>query len=476
MSTSPVPARAGRMTSWSLRRRVLAASALGILVALLIGIAAFAIALQAILVNAAEGTARALASQIAELMEDGGYDPATAVEELPDESAVMQVISADGTVLAASDDEAMDAPLSDARPGEDEQITRRADVIAGEPGPFAVVALGAETSRGELVTLVVAAPLDVEQRTVMSATLLLAAGALALAAGFLLLIARVLRSALQPVARITDEVAAISAARGSERITVPGTGDEIARLAATMNGMLDRLSRSDAAMRRFVSDASHELRSPIATLRAHLETAPSAAAGGPEREPITVDRELTLGEVDRMHRLVDDLLTIAKADDQGIVLRRAEMDLDDLIDEEVRRLRSIAPGAVRASIVPARVHGDADRIAQILRNITDNALRHTEDWIAITMESPRPGRVRVHVDNAGAPIPPDQREAVFERFTRLDEARARQHGGSGLGLAIAAAFAAAHGGSIEAGSTPQGDCRFTITLPAMREPEDEETP
>ncbi|MDO5053176.1 MAG: HAMP domain-containing sensor histidine kinase [Pseudoclavibacter sp.] len=459
MADSP-PSR--RRRAWSLRRRVLVASALGLAAALLAGIVAFAIALQAILLATVRESAHARAEQIASLVEDHGAGPAAAVAAMDPEDAVVQAIDANGRVLAASEEEAQLVPIVRLQPEPDEEIVQQRIGVADEDGPVLVLARGLETSGEERVTLVVAIPLETENRTVAVATALLGAGALVFGVAFLLLIARVLRSALRPVSRITSEVAAISAARGAERVTVPATGDEISRLAETMNGMLDRLSRSDAAVRRFVSDASHELRSPIATLRVQLETAPGGEAEA------RVDRALTLGEVERMHRLVDDLLTIAKADDRGLVLEREEVDLDDLVDCEGRRLRSISSGPVHVGIRPVQVLGDERRIAQILRNIADNALRHSEGWIRIGMEEPGDGRVRVHVDNAGAPIPLAERQRIFDRFVRLDEARARQHGGSGLGLSIAALFAEAHGGRVTAADAPGGGCRFTVELPVLR--------
>lgn len=445
---------------WTLRQRVLALSAAGVLVAFAVGLAAFAATLQTILTQNAQAAASTQAAQIAAVIEAGEYTPGDAVQALPARGSLLQVLdSSTGQVMASSDPQVDSQALSAAHPPPGSESVSQLDGVGGQSDPFLVVARGVQPPGATAVTLVVAYPLDAEERTVHVATVLLGGSALVLGLAVLILIARVLTAALSPVRRITAEVESISRSGAMERVTVPPARDEIATLARTMNDMLDRLARSDAATRRFVSDASHELRSPLSTLQLHVETAPANSDG-----TATVDRALVVAEVDRMAGLVGDLLTLAKADDRGLTIRQDEVDLDDVVDTEVRRLRAIAPGQVRARVVPAQVTGDAERLAQVLRNLTDNALRHTTDWIAVTMET-APGLVNIRVDNAGDPIPAEHRASVFERFTRLDDARDRDAGGSGLGLPIAAVLARAHGGDVTTGSTPDGNCRFTVTLP-----------
>ncbi len=437
-------------------------AAIGVTILLTAGVAGYSVALHRILTQSAEDAASVLSAQTAETLATGEHTPTEAVRTLPAQRSFLQVIDDSGKVIAASNPQVATSPITSARPAVDTQVVTQLSHLGGDEDPFVVVARGVQTPTGQKLVVLVASPLDVETRTIATATTMLAVAAVLLAIILLAAIVRVVSSALNPVARLTTEVGAISGAGGSDRVTVPPAGDEITMLALTMNDMLDRLSRSDAAMRRFISDASHELRSPLATLRTHIETAPDV-----DGERAAVDRELTVTEVDRIYRLVSDLLTLAKADDQGLALQSVEVDLDDVVDAEVHRLRSIATGAVRASLAPAQVNGDPERLAQLLRNLTDNALRHTRGWVAVLMDDDEPGWIKVHVDNAGPPLPDASREAVFGRFARLDEARARDSGGSGLGLAIACTFARAHGGSITAGQTPDGDCRFTVRLPLM---------
>jgi signal transduction histidine kinase len=166
-----------------------------------------------------------------------------------------------------------------------------------------------------------------------------------------------------------------------------------------------------------------------------------------------------------MQRLVDDLLLLAKADD-GLPLRIEEVDLDDLVEAEVRRLRATAEVSVTASIAAARVMGDRLRLAQVVRNLVDNAVAHSRGAIALAVSSNADGVV-LTVDNDGPAIPEDKRELVFDRFARLEESRARDHGGSGLGLAIVRTLVEAHGGTVRAAETPVGTCRFDVRLPAV---------
>ena len=385
----------------------------------------------------------------------------------PDEIAAgceLQIIAADGSV-SAPEDSGLPAPPLIAPPADDEPATAVLDGTGGradgrdggEPGdadgavPRVVAAQATRTPAGRMTAVVA------------------------------VLVRLAVHRALRPVVRISDDVAAITDAGEDRRVRVPAADDEIAHLARTMNGTLERLARSDAARKRFIADASHELRSPVATLQIHVETAPPGPAG-PQGAPgspgapaapgatALIDREVVSGEVRRLAGLVEDLLTAAKGDAGGLELRMADCDLDDVVLAEVRRLRAVTHHEVRLRLDAAQVRGDAGRLAQVLRNLLDNANRHSRGWIAVTVEPTSQGGadiVRVHVDNEGPALPPELRERVFERFARLDESRSRDRGGSGLGLAIARMLAGAHGGTLVAGESPEGCFRMTLTLPRI---------
>ncbi|BAS16647.1 sensor protein CzcS [Arthrobacter sp. Hiyo8] len=265
---------------------------------------------------------------------------------------------------------------------------------------------------------------------------------------------------LRQVERIRGQVASIDSRKLDGRVEVPPTSDELQALALTMNTMLERLQAADRDQRRFVSDASHELRSPLATLSAGVEIAAADPTGATWQEMNSV----LAGETARMRHLVEDLLTLAKTNDGGLRLETLDVDLDDVLGQELRRLRSTSSHRIEATFDPARTTGDARRLGQVVRNVLDNADRHARSRIGITLTSTAQGAV-VTIDNDGPPVPVPERERIFERFVRLDESRSREGGGSGLGLAIAAAIMAAHHAGIRATETPDGGCRFELTFP-----------
>ncbi|MEP7192547.1 MAG: HAMP domain-containing sensor histidine kinase [Actinomycetota bacterium] len=266
--------------------------------------------------------------------------------------------------------------------------------------------------------------------------------------------------ALHPVDLIRARVQGIGGAQLADRVPVPDTSDEISRLAVTMNQMLDRLQNAQTAQRRFVADASHELRSPLATLTAALDVALGDPTGRTWRDL----HEVMEAEADRMRRLVDDLLLLAKADDNRLQLTRSDVDLDDLLDAEARRLRASTDLHILADINPLRVTGDVSRLSQVVRNLADNAVRHADHEIRF-MLCREHNNALIVVEDDGVGIRASDRERVFERFVRLDESRERGHGGSGLGLAIVEQVVLGHGGTVCVGDSSLGGARFEVRLP-----------
>jgi len=267
---------------------------------------------------------------------------------------------------------------------------------------------------------------------------------------------------LRPVERMRREVDAVTATRLDQRVADPGTTDEIGRLATTMNRMLARLDESQRAQRRFISDASHELKSPLASLRQYAEV----ARDYPDRISDDDLAGAVLDESARLERLVRNLLVLARADEQSIELSRGDVDLDDLLLAEGSRLRASTPLKVDTSAVSAvRVSGDHALLAQVVRNLADNAAQHASAGIRVALALDGPTAV-VTVDDDGPGIPSADRERVFDRFVRLDFARARTSGGTGLGLAIVRELVTAHGGSVIIGDSPLGGARFELRLPA----------
>ncbi len=270
--------------------------------------------------------------------------------------------------------------------------------------------------------------------------------------------------ALRPVGDIRREVEAIGASDLHRRIEVPPTRDEIADLASTMNALLDRLQTGSEAQRRFVADASHELRSPLATLRQYAELAathPEDLAPGELAEVVdTASR--------RLQTLVDDLLvlaTVAEAGDR----QRDEIDLDDLVLTELAAFRSAGVTIDSASVRATKVAGQERRLAMVVRNLLANAMRHTSSRVRVATGTDEGGAYLVVADD-GPGVPVEQRERIFDRFVRLDDGRARDEGGSGLGLAIVAAVVGEAGGTVVVDEAPGGGARFTVRLPAWVDP------
>ena len=386
------------------------------------------------------------ASAIAERIEGSG----DAV--LPDDGFdddIVQLVGPAGVVDSTDGDTELPVP----RPGRD-VIT----LLDGEE--YVVVSESLEID-GEQYQVVVGASLD-EVSSATGTVALLLMIVVPVAIFFIWLTTRVVVGrALSPVERIRGEVAAIGADELSHRVAESGTGDEIERLAATMNDMLDRLERAQRAQRQFVSDASHELRSPLASIRQLAEVA--------RAHPDTVTTpeliESVLAEGARLQDLVESLLLLARLDERAETLARHPVDLDDLALSEVVRVRAAGEVAVSgASIGAGRTTGDARMLARALRNLVDNAIRHASTAVSIGVEESG-AVVRVMVDDDGAGVPERERSRVFERFVRLDEARSRDAGGSGLGLAIVAEIARAHGGSVSTSASPLGGARFVVELP-----------
>jgi len=265
--------------------------------------------------------------------------------------------------------------------------------------------------------------------------------------------------ALRPVGAITAQVREISSGTLRDRVPEPSGADEIGLLARTMNTMLGRLETSDLRRRQFVSDASHELRTPVAVLRSEAEVARRA----PETTTIDDFAEVVLKESGRLERLVEDLLTLARGDETRILDSSSTIDVDELVLEEAARTRALPVD--RRSVSAGRVVGHGDEMMRVIAHLLDNAARHGRSTIAVGVQTLGP-TVQIWVDDDGPGISEEQRERIFERFIRLDDARTRDSGGAGLGLAVVHSTVAHMGGTIKVFDSPFGGARFQIELPA----------
>jgi signal transduction histidine kinase len=291
----------------------------------------------------------------------------------------------------------------------------------------------------------------------VSQALWLSAAVLTLVAGAAawLLIGR----ALGPVGAITQRVGEITSGNLSDRVPGSGRRDEIGLLASTMNTMLGRLETSDLRRRQFISDASHELRTPVAVLQSEAEVARRA----PDTTSVAELSEVVLTESQRMGAMVEDLLSIARSDEG----RRTsdgpgEVDVDEIVLDESRRTRRVPVD--RSAVSAGRVIGQSDDVGRAVAHLLDNAARHADTQVAVGVRTTG-DEVICWVDDDGPGIPPRERRRVFDRFVRLDDARTRDRGGAGLGLAVVNTTVEKMGGSVEVSDAPLGGARFEIRWP-----------
>ncbi|MEV5351889.1 ATP-binding protein [Streptomyces sp. NPDC052693] len=460
----------------SVRARATLGATLVVAVALVAAGAAVLLSLRSNLMGEAgtqaERSARAVASELA------AGTPYDKLSGLDGDIGPVQVLDEDGRLVAVSEDlERISGTDSDrvraqrtAAPGGDEDdsgdeslepgeisgesvFRNGSATVDGDTEDYRFAAVEVETSDRGHLTVFAGAPLAAEHGAVRTALTVMLIGfplLLGVVAGVTWLVTR---RALRPVEGIRREMAAITRSEDlARRVPEPDTHDEIARLASTTNETLAALEASVERQRRFVADASHELRSPIASLRTQLEV----AAAHPE----LLDLDGAVEDTVRLQRLAADLLLLARLD-AGERPNDTRVDLAGLAREE-------AEGRIGVTVAaePVEVAGSRGQLGRVLANLLDNAQRHARS--AVTVSVRREGdRAVVGVADDGDGVPEADRERIFERFVRLDAARSRDDGGAGLGLAIARDVAVRHGGTLTAGQGPAGGALFELRLPLV---------
>ena len=443
-----------RAATGTVRFRATAAAVVIVGLALVIGAVGVLAVLRATLTNEVREATFLRADDVLSALKSG-TTPDRLVTGVDDDFQI-QVLDARGTLLAATPELA------------------GKDVIGRlRPGHTTVIRLGADNEQFLAVTKAAATPAG--RRTVVTARTLepvgettrVVAGVLLAGVPLLMVLVglttwKLVGRALAPMDAIRAEVDEISASEMHRRVPAPGGTDEVARLASTMNRMLDRLELAQRRQQQFVSDASHELRSPVASIREQAEV----ALAHPERVTTSDLAEHVLAEDLRVQRLVEDLLLLARADEQILRLKRRPVDLDDLVFDVAQRLRAGSSLRIDTTDVSAaRVLGDAPGLRRVVANVAENAQRHARTRVAFSLAA-TDHTVVLAVDDDGAGIPAEDRSRVFERFVRLDDARARDSGGSGLGLAIVAQLVGAHGGTVAVVDGTGGGTRVEIRLDA----------
>ncbi len=383
---------------------------------------------------------------------------------------VVQVVDRSGTVVAATVGlEGLD-PFAMVDPGPGRFAILKVDGIFEEiedtspfiedESPYRIVVLGFDTG-AEAGTVQVAVTLETAQAAVDALRPLLLTGFPILLAAVGFIVWKLTGRALQPVESIREEAAVVSATALDRRLPVPPSQDEVHRLAITLNSMLDRLESAAVSQRRFIADASHELKSPIAAMRTMLEVA--------EQTPDFNDWDTLVSDLmaedQRLERLVGDLLTLARADERATPGHHEEIDLDQIVGVEAESAHARYPSITIDStrLRPMRMRGDARALGRLFSNLLENAYRHAGSSISLSSAATN-GEFVVTVSDDGPGIPPNERERVFERFVRLDEARSRDEGGTGLGLAVARAIARSHNGDVRVVDSETG-ATLEVRLP-----------
>ncbi len=372
-----------------------------------------------------------------------------------DDDAAYLVLDDQGNVMAASANAGDGAALARLAPVSG-SVTRQVESLPFDGARFLVRAEVVDRPGGRRTVVVAATLDDIEEATVAlrnAFTVVVPVLTMALAALLWVVVGRSLR----PVEAIRAEVEDIGGHGLDRRVPVPPGDDEVARLARTMNGMLERIEKASDRQRRFVADAAHELRTPLTRMRTELEV----DLAHPGSADSVATEASVLAEVEGLQRLVVDLLDLARSD---AAIAPQSVALDRLVVDVVEAARPDATTAIETMVDPVTVKGDAPALRRLVGNLLENAVRHGSDCVVLTLRAEHEF-AELAVTDDGPGIPPAEAERVFERFTRLDPARARDDGGAGLGLAIARAVAEAHGGSIAVDVEHVGGARLVARLP-----------
>jgi signal transduction histidine kinase len=439
---------------WSLRLRLTVLTAVLLCVTLAVGAVALTTVLSLSRVAALDGIARDRAGTFAALTTDDRLPEALPVAE-PGEIA--QLLDASGLVIASSPNASRTLPVLvpsnlaalRSNAGDDVLVTSAATTYDDE----ARVAVRATTYRGAPVTVVATVPLAEVRGLLGALSVSLVVVVPLLTALLAWVIWVVLGRALLSVEQMRRAAAQVTRSGGSGSLPVRDADDELGALARTLNEMLDRLDGSAARQRTFTADAAHELRSPLAAVRASIDVA-RAHPDAYSTAELAADLE---GEVLRMQALVDDLLLLARVGSAPV--ERTAIDLGRLAHDAVGAARKVDRIDV-AMVGSGNALGEAAAVGRVVRNLVDNALRHASSRVVVTVAD---GSVTVEDDGSG--VSETDRERVFERFVRLDEARERDAGGSGLGLAIAREVAREQGGDVTLAESGLGGLRAALRLP-----------
>jgi signal transduction histidine kinase len=441
----------------TLRTRVTVVAGLAITAAVVLGLLLMYLLQMSSVRRTVDGQLRTYATQIAQSAVNGRW-PTTLAPSSLDSNAEAQVIATGGQVLAATRT-LVGLPAVYRLPADSNTPVRQKAADGVIPGEVRVVGLRT-TVDGRSVAIITGTSTgllsQVNSEFVrhlligLPIILVLAAAAVWLVVG----------RALRPVERIRHAVTDITSADLSQRVPEPGTADEIGHLAHTMNDMLTRLDDAAQRQRRFVADASHELRSPLAAIRTTVEV----GLAHPDRAPWPTIAERVTEQSTRLEGLIQQLLLLAKADEHQLSAEQQRVDVGALLRDVVANTPAhhldidldVAPGVDTV--------GNPDHLQRLFRNILDNAVRYARRRVFITATTTA-DEIRIEIDDDGPGIPAADRDRVFDRFVRLDDSRERTTGTTGLGLAIAREIVLAHHGHLAIADSRTGGTRAVVILP-----------
>ena len=375
------------------------------------------------------------------------------------EDSFAQIIDSNGQVVAATTNVASLPPMTSSLRPDLRDVFRTASVPPLSDHEFRILARSVPTTNG-MNTLVVAKNLDDVTESVRILVLSLAISIPVAVSLLAAVVWWLMGRALAPVEAIRAEVSGMHAADLHKRVPVRNNDDEISRLARTMNALLERVEQATNRQREFVADASHELRGPLTRVRSLLEI----SIAHPETAKPEATYRSVLSDITGLQLLVDDLLFLTRSESGRQEVPDVAVDLDDLVLNEVKEIRARGRVGVDASAVSAaRVRGDANQLKRAVSNLVSNAERHATTTITFELREYN-GQSELVIADDGPGIPEEQREAVFQRFTRLDDARSRDSGGAGLGLAIVHDIVARHSGTVSIGTSATGGARMILTF------------
>lgn len=452
MTTTPHP-KAG-----SLRFRLTAVATL--VVGVVLAVSAFAV----LTVQRVQLTANLDASlqQRADLIaSDLAANNSTAALFSNDEDRAVQLVGVGGRVLAVTANlEGQPALSNPLGTGQFEVVRTRSDLPL-EDDAFRVLSRRIETSSGPAV-LHVAENSDDLRDAIRNLTFAFLAMVPTVAVALGALIWWLTGRTLNPVDRMRAQVDAITATRSDQRLLISERNDEISRLGATMNLMLDRLTAASERQRRFVADAAHELRTPLTRIRTNLDVDLAQPESADSLATLKTIRQETIA----LQSLLDDLLYLARSDANESPRHREPVDLDDIVMQEIRDIRSTNQGlAVDASNVSAaHLEANPQHLRRVVRNLLTNAVHYAESTIVVEL-SEHAGVVELAISDDGPGVPEPMHEQIFERFARVQDSRSRDDGGSGLGLAIVRDIVEEHGGTIIYDASHHPGARFLTRFP-----------